>query len=146
MKTLNIDSTKIFCLLLDKLNSNQHLKIENEPFMPLTIEHIGDAYNGEAKLYSLCHYYVQLGDLMQDPEVCFIVVDGRGYETEAFEKVQITPYSFRQANMGIDDESIAFNENGIVKNCDDDMQHEHAEFAEIWLTNIAQQGFLNRQH
>jgi hypothetical protein len=83
---------------------------------------------------------------MQDPEVCFIVVDVRGDETEAFEKVQITPYSFRQANMGIDDESITFNENGIVKNCDDDMQHEHTEFAEQWLTNIWQQGFLKRQY
>jgi hypothetical protein len=114
--------------------------------MPLTIEKIGEVYNGEAKLYSLCHYYVQFGDLMQDPEVCFIVVDVRGDETEAFEKVQITPYSFRQANMGIDDESITFNENGIVKNCDDDMQHEHTEFAEQWLTNIWQQGFLKRQY
>ncbi len=143
MKTLNVNSAKIFCLLLAKMNSKQHLKIENEPFMPLTIEHIGDAYNSEAKLYSLCHYYVQLGELMQDPEVCFIVVDGRGDETETYEKVQITPYSFRQANIGIDDESIIFNENdGIVKNCDDDMQHEQAEFAEQWLTNIWQQGFL----
>lgn len=144
MKTLNVNSTKIFCLLLAKMNGKQHLKIENEPFMPLTIEHIGDAYNGEAKLYSLCHYYVQLGDLMQDPEVCFIVVDGRGDDTETYEKVQITPYSFRQANMGIDDESIIFNENGVVKNSDDDMQHEHAEFAEQWLANIWQQGFLKK--
>jgi hypothetical protein len=144
MKTLNIDSTKIFCLLLDRMNGKQHLKIENEPFMPLTVEHIGDAYNGEAKLYSLCHYYVQLGDLMQDPEMCFIVVDGRGDETEAYGKVQITLYSFRQANMGIDDESIIFNENGVVKYCNDNMQHEHAEFAGQWLANIWQQGFLKK--
>lgn len=143
MKTLDKDSTKIFCLLLDKMKGNQHLKIENEPFMPLTIEHIGDAYGGEAKLYSLCHYYVQFGDLMADPEVCFIVVDHRDDQTEAYEEVQVTPYSFKQANMGIDDESISFNENDVIKKCNDDMQHEHAEFAELWLKNIGQQGFLN---
>ena len=144
MKTLNIESTKIFCLLLDKLNGKQHLKIENEPFMPLTIENIGDAYNGEATLYSLSHYYVQLGDLMADPEVCFIVVDHRGEQTEAYGEVQITPYSFKQANMGIDEESLTFNENGVVKSCDHDMQHEHAEFANQWLANIWQQGFLKK--
>ncbi len=143
MKTLNVDSTKIFCMLIDKMNGKQHLKIENEPFMPLTIEHIGDAYGGEAKLYSLCHYYVQLGDLMADTEVCFIVVDHRGNQTEAYGEVQVTPYSFKQANMGIDEESLTFNENGVIEKCDDGMQYEHAEFAEIWLTNIRQQGFLN---
>jgi len=144
MKTLNINSTKIFCLLIDKMNGKQHLKIENEPFMQLTIEHIEYAYGGEAKLYSLCHYYVQLGDLMADPEVCFIVVDNRGDQTEAYGEVQVTPYSFKQANMGINEESLSFNDNGVIIKCDDGMQQKHAEFAGIWLTNIQQQGFLDR--
>jgi len=143
MKTLNSDSTKIFCLLIDKMHGKQHLKIENEPFMPLTIENIGVAYGGEATLYSLCHYYVQLGDLMADPEVCFVVVDHRGGQTEVYEDVQVTPYSFKQSNMGIDEESLTFNENGVIIKCDDVMQHDHTEFAEQWLTNIWQQGFLN---
>jgi len=143
METLNVDSTKIFCLLIDKMNGKQHLKIENEPFMPLTVEHIGDAYGGEARLYSLCHYYVQLGDLMADPEMCFIVVDHRGDQTEAYEEVQVTPYSFKQANMGIDEESLTFNENAVISKCDNEMQHEHIEFAELWLTNIWQQRFLD---
>jgi len=57
MKTLNKNFTAIFCSLINKLNGKQYLKIENEPFMPLTIERIGDLYEGEAGLYSLCHYY-----------------------------------------------------------------------------------------
>lgn len=66
MKTLDLKSTEIFCSLLVKMGDKPHLKIENEPFMPLTIERLGDAYGGQAALYSLCHYYEQNGDLMAD--------------------------------------------------------------------------------
>jgi hypothetical protein len=98
MKTLDLKSTEIFCLLLDKMQGRQHLKIENEPYMPLTIERLGDAYGGNAGLYSLCHYYEQNGDLMQDPEMCFVFVDGRTSENKGCEKVQVAPYYFAQSN------------------------------------------------
>ena len=47
-----------------------HIKIENPPYMPLTIEGIG---TGPRKLpaVSVTHYGEQNGDLMRDPEMCF---------------------------------------------------------------------------
>lgn len=141
MKTLDLKSTEIFCLLLDRMGDRQHLEIENEPYMPLTIERLGDAYGGDAALYSLCHYYEQNGDLMQDPEMCFVVVDGRTAEKKGYENVQVTPYYFAQANLGYYEQSIVF-DNGVMKKCDDKAQHGQTEFAVIWLKNIKGQGFL----
>ncbi|NVM65042.1 hypothetical protein FHW88_003346 [Mucilaginibacter sp. SG538B] len=141
MRTLNKESTEMFCLLIEKLNGKQHLKIENEPFMPLVIEKIGEAYDGEALLFSLCHYYKQNGDLMQDPEVCFVFIDGRTGDSSGYEHVQIIPYSFEQANLGIYQVSITFY-CGVVEHCDEQMQNDHTVFAEGWLKNILAQGFI----
>lgn len=141
MKTLDLKSTEIFFLLLDMMQGKQHLKIENEPYMPLTIERLGEAYGGNASLYSLCHYYEQNGDLMQDPEMCFVVVDGRTSEIRDYANVQVTPYYFAQSNLGYYEQSIVF-DNGIMKKCDDQVQHGQTEFAVMWLKNIKGQGFL----
>lgn len=42
-----------------------HIKVEHNHQMPLTIEKIGD------NRLSVAHYYTQRGDLMSDPEVVF---------------------------------------------------------------------------
>ena len=144
MKTLNQHSTKIFCLLIDRLNGGQHLKIENEPYMPLTIEKIGENVDwGVASLYSLCHYYVQNFDMMQDPEMCFIVVDQRREDLTAFDQVKIVPYMYQQANLGIYEESISFVNNEMDK-YDRTLQLHHVVFANQWLQNIQEQGFLKK--
>jgi hypothetical protein len=141
MKTLNQNSNRIFCALIDKMQGKEHLKIMNEPYMPLSVEHIGDAYGGEAQLYSLAHYYTQNGDLMADPEMCFIVADHREAEINAMEQVKIAPYLFKQDNLGIYEESISLveNEPTIIKR---EVQADHAAFADEWLTIIELQGFL----
>ena len=144
MKTLNQDSTKIFCALLDRMTGGQHLSIENEPFMSLTIEKIGenvDTYWGDACLYSLCHYYMQNFDPMQDPEMCFIMVDKREADTTAWDKVKIIPYIYQQANLSIYEEIITFKGNEIDK-YDRTLQLQHVIFANQWLQNIQAQGFL----
>ena len=141
MKALNQNSTKIFCALLDRLDGNQHLKIENQPFMPLTIERIGKIYWENGILISLCHYYVQNGDMMQDPEMCFIVVDQREFDMAAFEKVTIVPYLYQQAGLGIYEESMTF-KNNVVDYCNNELQLQQVIFANQWLQNIRLQGFL----
>jgi hypothetical protein len=144
METLNKNSNSIFCALIDKMQGKQHLKIINEPFMPLTIERIGQAYGGEAQLYSLCHYYEQNGDLMQDPEMCFIVADHRGQDNPtAWDQVRIAPYLYQQANTGTYQESITLQNNELTT-IDHALQAEHTAFANQWLSNIKQQGFLNK--
>jgi len=141
METLNKFSTKIFCELIDKMQGKQHLKIINEPFMPLTIERIGHIYWENGELVSLCHYYQQNGDLMQDPEMCFVMVDQREKDKTAYDKVMIVPYLYQQANLGIYQESMLF-KNNVVVHCDTDLQAEQTNFANQWLQNIVQQGIL----
>jgi len=46
-----------------------HLRLENEPYMPLVIEKIaGDQV-------SVAHYFTQNGDAMRDPELTFLLPD-----------------------------------------------------------------------
>jgi hypothetical protein len=142
METLNQNSNRIFCALIDKMQGKQHLKIVNEPYMPLIIERIGEAYGGEAHLYSLCHYYLQNGDLMQDPEMCFIEADHRENDAQLLDKVKIAPYLYQQANLGIYQESITVKNNEFTA-ISHDLQSEHTQFANQWLINIERQGFLN---
>ena len=48
-----------------------HLRLEQDGYMPLVIEHIG---GGEV---SIAHYFTQNGDAMRDPEIVFQVVSGK---------------------------------------------------------------------
>lgn len=141
MKPINKFSTKIFCELLDKMRGKDYLKIVNEPFMPLSMERIGGIYWQDGKLLALAHYYDQHGDLMADPEMCFIVVDQREKDKTDMEKVMIVPYLYKQDNMGIYEESLLF-KNDVVAHCDANMQLQHVLFANQWLQNIVEQGFL----
>lgn len=144
MEFLDKSATIIFIKLLDGLKGGEYRKIENEPFMRLTIEQVGQGIQtpwGRANLYSLCHYYEQEGDLMQDPEMCFIVTDERAGFAADYDKVKIAPYIFRQANMGIYAQSV-FIENYTVTKFKREQQKEQADFANGWLVNIQSQGFL----
>lgn len=143
MKKLNQQATKIFCKLLKRLNRQQHLKLQADEFMPLTLEQIDEHITtpwGEGKLYSLSHHYVLNGDLMRDPEICFIVVDNRNEEKE-FEMIGIYPQMYQQDNLGLYEESVRI-ENGKLTTFIKTWQHSHCSFANLWLANIAKQGFL----
>ena len=47
------------------MDIGDHIKVEQDHQMPLTIEKIGD------NRLSVAHYYTQRGDLMSDPEIVF---------------------------------------------------------------------------
>ncbi|MBT2561329.1 hypothetical protein J7E50_10845 [Pedobacter sp. ISL-68] len=146
MKFLNLKATIVFTQLVDTLKEGQYRKILNEPYMPLTIEKVGERINtpwGLASLYSFCHYYEQNGDLMQDPEMCFFMLDNREGFSADFAKVLIAPYIFRQANLAIYEESVLMESDSLTK-FHRPMQKGHTDFANQWLANIQQQGFLNR--
>jgi len=78
---------------------------------------------------------------MQDPEMCFVVVDNRTHQTTDLDFVSIHPYMFQQANMGICQQSIQMENNRLTK-YNRKMQADHTIFANQWLYNIRQQGFL----
>ncbi|PWS30261.1 hypothetical protein DF947_17655 [Pedobacter paludis] len=71
---------------------------------------------------------------MQDPEMCFLVVDNREFPQD-FESVHILPYSFQNALLGIYEESITFLSDSVGVFLP--RKHsEHLDFATMWLENI----------
>ncbi|WP_333887348.1 DUF6908 domain-containing protein [Sphingobacterium siyangense] len=145
MEFLSQKATIVFGELLNRIE-NAYLKIENVPYMPLTMELIGVGIEtpwGMADLYSLCHYYEQNGDLMQDPEMCFLVTDNRNGFNADFGKLKIAPYMFQQANLGIYQDSIKIENSKLTKFLRK-QQKQQTDFANTWLTNIREQGFLTK--
>lgn len=114
--------------------------------MQLTIEHIGKYIEtpwGLANLYSLSHYYEQNGDLMRDPEMCFFVIDNRNGFPADYQNVKVAPYMFQQDSLELYQESVHM-ENSKLTVFNRKMQQDHTVFANQWLKNIQQQGFLNQ--
>jgi hypothetical protein len=62
-----------------------HLRLTNEPYMPLVIEKIGPGR------VSVCHYGEQNGDLMKDPDMTFRIENGV-WQAASFENSYIGAY------------------------------------------------------
>ncbi len=108
MKSIDKNSIEIFCELMKKMNGQDYIKIEHESFMPLSIERLFSIVLspiGDAEMYSVMHTYVQMGDLMKDPVMCFLVFDKRT-QSEVFEQIKIIPCLYQQDNLGIYEEGI----------------------------------------
>eukprot|EP01133_Synstelium_polycarpum_P017044 gene17044-20305_t len=102
--------------------------------MSLTLEMVGQYIEtpwGLANLYSLCHYYKQNGDLMQDPEMCFFSIDSRGDFKADYSKIVIAPYMYQNASIGYQ-ESVRM-ENQKLTTFNKKRQKEHTIFANTWL-------------
>ena len=143
MKTINKSATEIFCRLLKRLGGRVYIKLLSEGYLPLSMECILENIKtpfGEATLYSLSHYFGQNGDLMRDPEMCFLVVDNRK-ESNQYDLIGIYPQMYRLDSLGQDQESIRI-ENGKYASYREGLQRDHAIFANSWLKNIKAQGFL----
>lgn len=106
-----------------------HLKLENPPYMPLSIEVVG------RHLVSVTHYGEQNGDLMSDPDMVFYTNTGRdGW----------APMSYRNDYVGVWRESAVIL-HGSWLMLDAPEQSEQASFADEWAANIEAQGFLDAQ-
>ena len=82
-----------------------------------------------------------LRNIQKDPEMCFIVVNNMQEQAKAYEMVKIIPYLFQQDNAGLFEESVIFTDNKTTK-YSPKMNADHAAFANLWLGNIKNQGFL----
>lgn len=129
MKTLNQTTTATFNKLVELAKANEgHIKIDNAKgdFMPVSVEILES--NEKQSLVSIAHYYEQCGDLMADPEMCFLLKnDSLG--------CMVVPYYFKQDNLGIERESVKI-ENGEFKGYYPKMQADQTVFANMWLKNI----------
>jgi hypothetical protein len=105
-----------------------YASIENEPFLRLVIEDIGKGPRGYQAI-SVAHYFVQNGDLCQDPEMAFeLVPEGDGVTYE--------PYLFQQAIPPIYQEVF---ETGTENKR---LKRQLTSFARTWDRNIEVQGFV----
>lgn len=134
-------ATKTFEKITSMMNEG-YLKLDNSPgsFMPLSVELVDDDYRtsiGNGKLISLAHYYEQNGDLMQDPEIVFFVLDKRTDQQKDIELLKVYPATYVMAGLGIYDEML-INKDGktMVKAKN---QRECASFCNMWFKNIIDQ-------
>jgi len=111
----------------------QHIKILNEPYMPLSIESIGKGPNGYPAL-SVCHYGNQNGDPMRDPDMEFEVYEQTGKPSV------FLPYSYRNDYLGKEDRVYQKNGDCLFKNMR--MESSLKAFMKTWDQNLKDQGFI----
>ena len=128
MKQLNIESTKVLNKMVI-MAEDGYVKIDNSDgsFMSVILEVIFE--DEKIKIISLAHYYLQEGDLLADPEMCFIYNKEQGV---------YWPSYFKQDSIGMEEESIEI-EHGEIKSINLIVQKEHTIFANVWLKNIKYQ-------
>ena len=127
-----------FAKSLDQLlDGHSAVRITVSSFMPLSVEEIGIDGEGH-RLVSLCHYGEQNGDLMRDPDLVFMFQDSpHGFIAE--------PVSFRNDYLGLDQEVYRYDESGTRTHLDTKLKSQLREFAQIWFTNLNEQGFFGEQ-
>jgi hypothetical protein len=136
MLRINKSATRVMEKLVKTARANNgHVKIDNDPYMPLSVEVFNDISSKYFSV-SLCHYGKQCGDLMRDPEMCFVIVPG---DCENF----YAPYYFRNDYAGV--ERFAWRRKDGEK---EEFQvspreaGDQVKFANMWLRNIKNQGFI----
>jgi hypothetical protein len=109
---------------LDLNRIGAHARIENPPYMPLSIEVIGK------NLVSVAHYFEQNGDLVPDPDAVYFT--GYGVENGWVPVyLQMAIGTFYEASWV---------EDGEITRFDLREQAEQASFANMWARNLQEQG------
>lgn len=116
---------------MEKLRDHP-IKIQNEPYMPLCIEWIGDQGPRGWPMVAVFHHYTQNGDLMMDPEMTFEIA-----------RVGWFPLSYRQDGLGIYQEAVYRDDDKVM--VAPRLVRDLESFAAQWDRNIAEQGFLARR-
>jgi curved DNA-binding protein CbpA len=127
---LNQAAKKIMLKILSVMESKgdaTYRKFDNSEgtFMPLSVEIIGETKMGRE--ISLAHYYEQNGDLMADPEMIFLEVEGEFY-----------PAYYKQDGLGLEKYSIKYDREKMI-GYNRALQKDQTQFANMWLKNIKQQ-------
>ena len=127
MRAINQKATATFNKLIEKLDDSGHIKIgePGQAFMQVVVEKLRTYDVGTE--YSIAHYFVQNGDLCQDPEMTFLKHNSG----------KIYPMMFQQAIPPVYQESM-FREGIAWKVCPP-LQKDHAIFAGQWFENIKHQ-------
>jgi len=130
IKCISEEGAKVLRMLCYLAEKKDYYKLDNTNglFVPLSIEILERSGNTFVNYdLSICHYLEQNGDLMADPEMCFLKIQNSWY-----------PYYFLNHFAETQTQSLKFSNfeiTGIKRN----LYLDHLEFAEIWLQNIKEQ-------
>ncbi len=129
MKCLNTKAKLVAKKLYEAMYSGLHMKqegyakIDTSSFVPVSVELVGKI-PGYGNVISVAHYGEQNGDLMADPEMTFVIVQGDYY-----------PISFRNDYLGINQEVFRFKD-GKPTHIKSELQSDLTTFANTWMKNI----------
>ena len=98
-----------------------HLRIENEPYMPLVIERHSDRV-------MVTHYYNQNGDLIADPDVEFMILGDKWFPAAMQDTFGHTEVLSHNSDTGLFE--VATKKYSSV-----------LSFTNMWARNIKAQGF-----
>lgn len=125
LKALNQHAQAVFDQLTKDLDVGGARKIDNAKglFMAVSIDRLTERH------YSVAHNYVQNGDVMADPDMTFFKsADG-----------QVYPCTFQQDNLAIYRVGLDITDEGVIEAENARVQADQAEFANMWMRNIADQ-------
>jgi hypothetical protein len=138
MQSLDEEATAIFLELIGKLKGGQYTQLEAGRHMPLYFECVGHMVSGkgQSNIYSMMHSFLEEGDLMRHPEMCFLHFYENGDQISG-----IVPYSYSLDSLGLYEESVVFRSWHQVE-VNGQLHTKHVRFANQWLRNIKEQGYL----
>lgn len=102
-------------------------KLKSAGFMDLSVEFWTD--EGVINL-SVCHYGMQNGDMMRDPEMVFFVKDTAMYEV---------PASYRNDYVGVNQTAAKFENGQLMIN--PKLNKQLKSFTKTWVKNLKSQKF-----
>lgn len=106
-----------------------YIRIENNPYMPLVIDWLGNNSRGW-NFISVSHTYIQNGDIMRDPEIVFLITDN-----------DWLPVSYRNDSIGAYSEAVIVDD-GEVRSIPPPVLKDLQIFARTWDRNISDQGYI----
>lgn len=110
--------------LMRLLGGQEYRRIENDPYVPLTVEKL----EGQP-FVSLCHYGEQNGDLMRDPEVGFRV-----------EGENAIPEYYRNDYLAVEHATVPGHFGDVP--VEPGRQRSLDSFVQTWWKNLEEQGFF----
>lgn len=142
MKAISKSARKVFDDAIARLGAGTHVRIDNKPdvYIPLVVEMIGTTQfagvNPEQyALYSFCHYGVQNGDAMRDPEVVMMQ-----HPTTK----ELCPISWRNDYVGVNKDDVVYDQDGHIKGYRPRQQSDNASFCNMWAKNLKDQQGLGK--
>lgn len=106
-----------------------YIHVENDPYMPLSIERLPHLDRGGWRGYSIAHRYLQNGDLVPDPDMEILVSQTDRVVRPVSWR---SPWMVKEAEFRRPDGSIAINPSEL---------REQTSFLAMWTKNLLDQGF-----